>query len=421
MPELVQRVLIACPKSLLPTWYTEISIWAPELSVTVVHGPTKYDAISRKHHIYITNYETVTNLICGGYGQHKSEIKPFDLLIVDEIQYLKNSSAKKSIAVASVIADQRWALTGTPLENSFDDYRTVWNVIDPALKNSWFTDQQLLAETKNNVLRREKTAVMKDLPEKVSRIQLVELEGLQLKRYLELENEARCDVSTNLEMKPNDLRMYVLALLTKLKQQCIYDEASGTSAKLDWLQEMLEEMHPTGVDRQHCEKALVFTQYPHLVCDKWKFPSSVKEFHPLRYDGSLSEKDRIQFTNTFQTNERHRVAFVSLKAGGTGLTLTRANQVVFLDQWWNPAVMEQAAARVHRIGQNRMCLITSLIAKDTVDERILKILERKQALFEKVMQEVREGKKQVADLSNLENALSIDDMLEALGLRRATP
>ena len=107
---------------------------------------------------------------------------------------------------------------------------------------------------------------------------------------------------------------------------------------------------------RHCDKALVFTQYPNLVCDKWKFTECLKEFNPLRFDASLPDQDRFQFTNTFQSNERHRVAFVSLMAGGTGLTLTRANQVVFLDQWWNPAVMEQAAARVHRIGQNKNVL-----------------------------------------------------------------
>ncbi len=155
-----------------------------------------------------------------------------------------------------------------------------------------------------------------------------------------------------------------------------------------------------------------------LVCDKWELVKRLKKFNPLRYDGSLSEKDRIQFSNTFQTDERHRVAFVSLKAGGTGLTLSRANQVVFLDQWWNPAVMEQAAARVHRIGQTRMCLITSLVAKDTVDERILKILDRKQKLFETVMQEIRDGKKRPDDFTKLENALTVDEMLEALGLSR---
>lgn len=120
----------------------------------------------------------------------------------------------------------------------------------------------------------------------------------------------------------------------------------------------------------------------------------------------------------FQKDEGVRMAFMGLKAGGTGLTLTRANQVVFLDHWWNPAVMDQAAARVHRIGQSRTCVITSLVAKDTVDERILKILDRKKALFEQVMQEIRAGKKNDADLTNLENALTMDDMLEALGMSR---
>jgi hypothetical protein len=415
---MVQRVLVACPKSLLPTWYHEISIWAPELSVTVVHGPEKARAISRKHHVYITNFETVARLICDERGIQKEVFRPFDLLIIDEIQFLKNPSAKKSIAVAGVNASQRWGLTGTPLENSFCDYRHVWRIINPGMKLTPLSDSELLSVTKCDVLRREKSAVLKDLPNKMYRIQLVELEGAQLERYRELESAARRDVATKLGMKPNDLRMHVLALLTALKQQCIYDEGSGTSAKLEWIHQMLQEMHPVGVDSSHCEKALVFTQYSNLVCDKWNMLKSLRQFRPLRYDGTLSEQDRIHFSSVFQTDERHRVAFVSLKAGGTGLTLTRANQVVFLDQWWNPAVMEQAAGRVHRIGQTRMCLITSLVAKSTVDERILIILARKQKLFESVMAEIREGRRSPDDLSKLENALTLDEMLEALGLSR---
>jgi hypothetical protein len=235
---------------------------------------------------------------------------------------------------------------------------------------------------------------------------------------LELEEEARQDASSRLGMKESELGQYILGLLTHLKKQCIFDEASRTSAKLEWIRETVEEMHPERVEWSKCEKAIVFTQYPKLVWDDWRFGDALSEYRPLRYDGSLSELDRIQFADTFQKNERHRIAFISLKAGGTGLTLTRANHVVFLDQWWNPAVMDQAAARVHRIGQSRMSLITSLVAKNTVDERVLAILQRKRGLFQAVMREIREGKRNPEDVTSLQNALTIDEMLEALGLQR---
>ena len=120
---------------------------------------------------------------------------------------------------------------------------------------------------------------------------------------------------------------------------------------------------------------LIFTQYPNLVWNNWRLPERIKKYLPIRFDGSVSSDSRFEFPRRFQNDESIRVALLEPEGGRTGLTLTRANHVVFLDQWWNPAVMEQAAARIHRIGQSRMCEITALVAKDTIDERIPVILK----------------------------------------------
>ncbi len=416
----VQRALIVCPKSLLATWYYEFSMWAPELSVTIAHGQDKWMAMQRNHHVYITNYESVIGLMTGrGPGTRTS--RRFDLLIVDEIQNLKNPSTKRSQALRSIDSRVRWGLTGTPLENAFDDYRAVWAVLDPRLSGRTGTDKQFVAATKANVLRRHKNEVLLALPERVIRVEYVELEGRQFENYCRVEASIRRDVETTLRRsKDEEVRMQILAAINKLKQLCVYDEQSGESAKIEWILERIEEMHPDGVPVSDCEKALVFTQYPNKVWDEWRLPQRLHRFNPARYDASLSDRSRQAFPQKFQSDESIRLAFVGIKAGGTGLTLTRANHVIFLDHWWNPADMDQAAARIHRIGQKRGCVVTSLVAKNTIDERILRILDRKRDAFNKLIRDIREGKRDAADIEQLENALTLDDMLEALGLPAST-
>lgn len=417
----VRRILIVCPKSLLATWYLEVSRWSPELSATVAHGTKveKVSALVRPHHVYITNYETVSNVICNpDLSQNVARIPPFDLLIIDEGQHLKNPTTKKAKAVMGINAERRWCLTGTPLENSFEDYRAVWRVIAPNAGIERLTDAKIRSRTKTDVLRREKQTVLSELPEKIIQVERVQLDERQRVRYDEVYSAIRKELSSRLQDDVSSLRIHVLAQLTKLKQICIFDDESRQSAKMDWIKERLQEMNPKGVPPENCPKALVFTQYPKLVWEQWELQKLLPTFRPGRYDGSMRDRERQRFPERFQTDENMRVAFVSLKAGGTGLTLTRASHVIFLDQWWNPAVMDQAAARIHRIGQKRACFVTALVAEDTIDERILTILEKKKVVFEQVMEELKSGKKTVADIERLENCLSLDEMLGALGLSR---
>jgi len=419
----VQRVLVVCPKSLLGTWFREISEWAPELSITLVHGKDRDAAVLRPHHVYITNYESIANTFCectnGDEFKLSKKILPFDLLVIDEAQNYKNQNSKKHCAIEAIETGRRWGLTGTPLENSIDDYYSVWNVLAPHINVFNMQVGTLLKTTKAQVLRREKKHVLFDLPEKVERVQYIELDGEQLKRYRRVENMIQKDVSELVDSASytqGNLRMHIFSRMSELKQLCICDPESGESAKMEWIKEQLEEMHPYGVENIDCDKALIFTQYPNLVWEEWKLYNRIIEYSPKRYDGSLNDVARQSFVNLFQSDERLRVAFMGLKAGATGLTLTRASHVIFLDSWWNPAVMDQAAARVHRIGQKRMCFITTLIAKDTIEQRVMVILQRKRGLFDTIMSEIKSGHKKAEDLANLENALTMDEMLEALGL-----
>lgn len=147
----------------------------------------------------------------------------------------------------------------------------MWRVVDPNSVKARLTNSELVSQSKPNVLRREKTEVLRDLPPQIPRVQFVELDGAQLRNYEELEAQARKDVRAKLGMPEKALRTHIFSLLTSLKQLCVFDAKSGESAKVEWLLEMLDEMHPAGLGRERCEKALIFSQYSHLVGRNGKY------------------------------------------------------------------------------------------------------------------------------------------------------
>ena len=414
----VQRVLIVCPKSLLPTWEREVNAWAPELSVSIVHGPNRKNALARKHHVYITNYETVVKEVCDDSRRQHSTLPDFDLLIVDELQNLKNLSTVRTKSVIGVRAKQRWGMTGTPMENSFDDYRTIWRVIDPDSVNRRLGQNEFVWWTRSNVLRREKRDVLKDLPSTMLQVTYVDLEGPQLSHYRHLESQSRQDAEEVVRKRDPKadfvLRGYVIDLIQKLKKQCVIDEESALSAKIDWLKDHLSTIEQ---DTRGQEKLLLFTQYPDLAINRWRLLDRLKQFHPMEYYGGTPLKDRMTFEERFAADDRCKLALVGIMAGGTGLTLTRANHLVFLDQWWNPSIMEQAAARIHRIGQSRTCTVTYLLARGTIEEKIYDVLKDKQQRSGKVIDQlVSTEELESTDFSDFNNALSVKELLGALGV-----
>jgi len=431
-----RRALCVVPKALMRSWESTFREWAPEISTVVVHGDRQVRAelARRIHHVYITNYETVKNTYCQEISQGRSRnfiahewVPSFDLVIIDEAQNYKNASALKSRAIRAIDRKSCWALTGTPIENRFSDLTAIWDVVDPGKSYAKMSPDEVHQTTLTRTRRRLKSdeSVNLQLPEFTVRTELLELEKKQRSSYSALEKslvskarqiqeDARVGAITQIQAKSN-----ALVVINKLKQCCIYDSRSRESAKLDWLVEMLNaitESTDVAADR---DKVLIFTQYPKLLEDEWPFVEQLKHHNPVLYSGKHSEKQRTDAVNRIQYDDDTGIAFLSLLAAGTGLTLTRANHIVFLDAWWNPAVMQQAQARIHRIGQERKCFIYNLICKSTIEERIAEKLKEKEQKLHDYTRRLRSEQGEVLDEFNeaaFKNVVSLQDMMDVIGV-----
>ena len=229
------------------------------------------------------------------------------------------------------------------------------------------------------VLRRTKAEVDVDFPELRHDVHWLDMPSDQRTSYDRAEIEG---VNNVREMKNYATRIHILALITELKLICNYDESSGQSCKLDFLVDRLDEIVASE------EKALVFSQYPHKTLSK--IEAKLEQFNPLRFDGSLNLTQREQVVDRFQRGDENDILLMGVRSGGMGITLTRANHVFHFDHWWNPAVIDQASARVHRIGQERAVFIHSLYTVGTIEERIADLLERKRQLFEEMFGDITE-------------------------------
>lgn len=368
----VRRALVLCPKSVIFDWWGKFRLWAPELNTLLIYGPRRrrlYDWHAPAH-VFIAAYETwredaeAVSVAC-------------DLLILDEIQRLKNPRTRLFQAVRCIEAPVRWGLSGTPLENRLDELVAVLSCLDAGILAGVNPRDpaQVHQAVRPYVLRREKAAALAFLPPKVRREVWLDLHPAQAAAYRRLQEQGLADLG-NLQDNPEAVRG-LLALLGRLKQVCNCDPDSGASAKLDFLLSELPALCARG------EKALIFSQYPERTLRP--LLPRLAAFGVELFDGSLSDGRRDFLVRSFQTAAAPRVLAMSLKAGGVGLTLTRANHVYHFDQWWNPAALEQAEDRAHRIGQTRPVYVTTLLTRDTIEARIAQLLEGKRTLFQQVV------------------------------------
>ena len=379
----LNRVLVVAPASVGATWEQELSLWAPELTAVRVQGdPAQRDAQWRSAaEVQIVSYESLARDM-----QRPSPVSgiPFELCIADEAQKIKNPDTANSRALRSVSTKcrLRWALTGTPLENTAGDAVSIFRFISPRLQLDPRSPspRSLRNAISPYLLRRTKRQVDIQLPELRHDVHWLDLSPGQFNAYRDAENSGVKELRA---LGRNVTRIHILSLITRLKLICNYDEISGQSCKLDFLQGNLDEISAND------EKALIFSQYPHKSLAK--IANHLQRFKPLTFDGSVNTRQREGIVERFQQQDGNDILLMGIRSGGTGITLTRANHVFHFDHWWNPAIVDQGSARVHRIGQQRSVFIHSLYTRSTIEERIDKILSRKRQLFQDVFGELEDG------------------------------
>jgi SNF2 family DNA or RNA helicase len=390
------KTLIVAPTSLIYNWISEFEKFGPSVKVVAVNG-LKEDRVEiikniKSHDVIITTY----NLLKRDLESYKNI--EFDYCILDEAQNIKNPNSQNAVAVKEIKAKTRFALSGTPIENSLMELWSIFDFIMPGylydekrfsvryhkkLKENPEVLEDLNRLIKPFILRRKKRDVLKELPDKIEKTLMVSLEEEQKKVYKTYANHAM-ELIEN-KVKSDEFRnskIEVLSYITKLRQLCLdptvlMNDYSGGSAKTEALVELLHKSIEGG------HRVLVFSQFTSVLKNIRK-RLKTERISSSYLDGSMSSEKRMTLVKAFNEGES-AVFLISLKAGGTGLNLTSADVVIHFDPWWNPAVEEQATDRAHRIGQKNVVEVIKIIAKGTIEEKILLLQGEKKKLISSLM------------------------------------
>src|SRR5690625_3954723 len=340
-------------------------------------------AKSKKTDIWLTSYAMARRDI------HLYETITFQTLILDEAQYVKNYETKTSQAIRKINAINRFALSGTPIENNIDELWAIFQVIMPGFmpnrKRYRKLDYSTIAHmVRPFILRRIKSDVLEELPEKIESTLRSELTMEQKELYLGYLQRLQKETIASLQQGPfHKQRMKILAGLTRLRQICCHpgmfiDNYEGKSGKLEQLIELVK----TSLESGH--RMLIFSQFTsmHEIIMKRLQRENIEYFY---LHGGTPSEERLHMSERFNNGEKD-VFLISLRAGGTGLNLTGADTVILYDLWWNPAVEDQAADRAHRFGQKNVVQVIRLICEGTIEEKIYELQQQKRELIDKVIQ-----------------------------------
>ena len=362
---LYHRVLLIAPTSLCLNWQREFEYWAPDLVARRVLGDAEDRAATYRLpiHVLITSYDQV-RLDIQNFQSHVR----FDLVILDEAQRIKNVSSATSLACRLIQREHSWALSGTPLENRPEDLMAIFRFVSPQLLKPGMSLRQMHSAMAKHFLRRTKVDVLPDLPPIMIRDIHLELGPSQRAIYDDLWNSRREILQTQDGPPP---LTNMLALLTRLKQVCNYETRSQDSVKLEVLRSLLESVEATSA------KVLIFSQY----VDTLTWLSQRLDIPHAIFHGALTMEAREEMISAFRRSQGPRALLISLRAGGVGLNLQEASTVILFDRWWNPAIEEQAIQRAHRFGRRTPLEVIRFTVEDTVEQRIVEILEAKRTLF----------------------------------------
>ncbi|MET0394252.1 MAG: DEAD/DEAH box helicase [Chitinophagaceae bacterium] len=392
------KALVVCPTTLIYNWENEIKKFTPSLTYRIHHGATR----TRGREEIMDHDVTITT-----YGTLRSDIKllmsvNFDYVILDESQAIKNPASKVTKAACLLNAKHRLCMSGTPLQNNTFDIFAQMNFLNPGMLGTMeyfrqefampidkFGEQDRKEHLKKIlypfILRRTKEQVARDLPEKQEMILWCEMEDEQRKIYDAYRNEFRDKIlGTIQEQGIQRSQLTILQGLMKLRQICDSPAILNEEDKFENHSIKLDELAREITENISNHKALVFSQFLGMLA---LIRSRLDELG-VKYeyfDGSTTAPDREKAIRSFQQDDSVRVFLISLKAGGVGLNLTAADYVYIVDPWWNPAVEQQAIDRTHRIGQTKNIFAYRMICRDTIEDKILQLQEKKRALAKELI------------------------------------
>ena len=393
--------IVVCPSSLVLNWDREIKKFAPVLNILIVSG----NAIERKEKIgvykeydaIITSYDSLKRDI----DEYDSINADFKYVIADEAQYIKNGNTQNAKSLKSLRSDIRFALTGTPIENSLAELWSIFDYIMPGYLFSYNKFKKnyevpIIKEENANymeklkmliepfILRRNKKEVLTELPEKTVTLLYNDMEENQKKIYLNYLMQTKKELMKDIdETGFEKSKIKILALLTRLRQICCHpslfiDNYYGESGKLDQCMEIINEAVAGG------HKILLFSSYTSMF-DIIETKLQKDDIKYYKLTGKTKVDERIKLVEEFNKNSDIKVFLISLKAGGTGLNLTGADVVIHYDPWWNIAAENQATDRAYRIGQKNNVQVYKLITKDSIEEKIQELQEKKSKLIDDVL------------------------------------
>ena len=394
------QFLVICPSSLTINWANEIHRFAPSLSVVCLNGTAaerkKYFEELDNYDVVITSYATVLRDI------ELYESRKFTVQILDEAQNIKNHNTQSAKAVKVINSELRFALTGTPIENTLAELWSIFDFIMPGylhgytyFKKNYETPivkngdeeaaKSLRRLTSPFILRRIKSDVLTELPDKTETVLYAEFQGEQHKLYAANVAQIRGELEG---LNENTDKIKILAMLTRLRQLCcdpslVYEDYTSGSAKLEQCVELVKSCVEAG------HKILLFSQFTTML-DIISARFSEENISTYMLTGKTKPRERIRLVNEFNKNDVS-VFLISLKAGGTGLNLTGADIVIHYDPWWNLSAENQASDRVYRIGQKKNVQIYKLITKDTIEEKIRDLQQRKADLLDTALSDTGES------------------------------
>ncbi|SHJ67637.1 Superfamily II DNA or RNA helicase, SNF2 family [Dethiosulfatibacter aminovorans DSM 17477] len=415
-----RRFLVIVPTSLLYNWYEEVKKFTPGVKAEIIAGAKKLRDEKLENtdaDIIITSYATFRN-----DADIYKGMKVY-CCILDEAQHIKNNLSKTSKAVRQVKAVKRFALTGTPIENSLAELWSIFDFIMPGYLHSYSKfrknfekpivknqDEEKLADLKGRIapfiMRRMKNDVLKELPDKIEDKITVEMNIEQKKIYLAWLDKIKSELEDEYFTRGfNKSRIKILAGLTRLRQICcdpslFIENYQGESSKLNLLNELLDELLEAG------HRTVIFSQFTSMLSIiKEQLDSREIDYYSL--DGSTKAIDRSNMVNEFNDGNKD-IFLISLKAGGTGLNLVGADTVIHYDPWWNPAVEEQATDRTHRIGQKNKVHVIKLITRGTIEEKVYELQKIKKKMVEDVLS-IEEGMISSMSEDEIRNLFEVED------------